>query len=219
MSWRLFLTEQTNSGLSDSVLFKLSVLQILLTFFHQTYFIPQTNSKCCNDRSLAEGFILNVVNQYNSKHISFEPGVRGERSDFSLCGEDHVWLCMVAGWVGKQFNLLSAKVDTVIEDFKKTNIGNIDNLHANESMIHELFPDCMRQLLEQWLDYKSVNNTVLSTNQNCAIECTIEKPAKQCRLSSSVKSVLPLVQLILELANGALVSGVAHVVYSRVIHG
>ena len=197
--WLHLVTNEANWQGCQTLTEHLSTLSTLLKFFQKVYLSRSYSSKdtgSCGNKLMVEKFVADVIGNY--VHTTME--------DCTDASWDDLWLCSVAKWLGKHFQSLAEIVGEKIEDFKTTNIANIDNLMSQQLVIYQLFPQCMRHLFEQWLNY---HPNMAPTN---------EKPAKQRKLSLGTDTVLPLVQLILELSNGALVSGVAHVVYSRMIH-
>lgn len=105
-------------------------------------------------------------------------------------------LCSVCNWAGKQFRRWKSDIETNVTDFKTTHIATIDKLPPAETVVKELFPQSMIILLTSWMDMGSTSS------------------------ETDDKSWLPfpLMQLILELANQTLVSGVSHVLYSRLVN-
>ncbi|XP_078363056.1 uncharacterized protein LOC144647170 [Oculina patagonica] len=96
-------------------------------------------------------------------------------------------LLAISKCLGDEFNKLQPEINERVTEFKKKHITSIDNLPPSSTLVKELFPECMRVLLLSWMG------------------------------SENRQNINSIVQVILELANTSLVSGVAHVLYSRLI--
>lgn len=96
-------------------------------------------------------------------------------------------LVSISKYLGDEFNKLQPGIDERVTEFKKKHITSIDNLPPSSVLVKELFPECMGVLLSSWMG----NENRQDTNS--------------------------IIQVILELVNTSLVSGVAHVLYSRLI--
>lgn len=96
-------------------------------------------------------------------------------------------LASISKYLGDEFNKLQPGIGERVTEFKKKHITSIDNLPPSSVLVKELFPECMRVLLSSWMGNENRQN------------------------------VNSIIQVILELANTSLVSGVAHVLYSRLI--
>lgn len=114
-----------------------------------------------------------------------------------------VVLCLLGEWLGKAFASLAPSISTKANAFKERHIESVDNLPPAHQLIAELFPLCMRQLLYSWM-------SPVEEGGPCN--------TKRQRTEDSTKNVHPYVQLILEFANNTLVTGVAHVLYSSLLH-
>jgi hypothetical protein len=104
-------------------------------------------------------------------------------------------LYVMCHWVGGEFKKCKEEISQKVTEFKKRHIATIDSLPPAERVIEELFPLSMIVLLRTWMK---------------------DETPKTATESQSVLPY-PLIQLILEFANQTLVSGVAHVLYSRLI--
>jgi len=124
-----------------------------------------------------------------------------------------------------------------VEEFKRENISCIDSLPPAEQLVWKLFPQCMVRLMLSWMLGKSQGDNEQNHSESLEThtsERVNEKPGTaypgHCErtnighLGSKVTGihschhtdkVHSLAQIILEFANNTLVSGVAHVVYSR----
>jgi len=96
-------------------------------------------------------------------------------------------LVSISKYLGDEFKKLQPGIGERVTEFKKKHITSIDNLPPSSVLVKELFPECMRVLLSSWMG----NENRQDTNS--------------------------IMQVILELVNTSLVSGVAHVLYSRLI--
>lgn len=97
-------------------------------------------------------------------------------------------LVAVSKYLGDEFNRLQLEISERVTEFKKRHITSIDNLPPSSILVKELFPECMQVLLLSWMGSRDGGQDMNS-----------------------------IVQVILELVNMSLVSGVAHVLYSRLI--
>lgn len=96
-------------------------------------------------------------------------------------------LLSLSKYLGNEFNKLQPGIGERVTEFKKKHITSIDNLPPSSLLVKELFPECMRVLLLSWMGNKNRQD------------------------------VNSIIQVILELVNASLVSGVAHVLFSRLI--
>lgn len=96
-------------------------------------------------------------------------------------------LVSISKYLGDELNKLQPGIGARVTEFKKKHISSIDNLPPSSVLVKELFPECMRVLLSSWMG-----------NENR-------------------QDMNSIIQVILELVNTSLVSGVAHVLYSRLI--
>ncbi|XP_078591155.1 uncharacterized protein LOC144870621 [Branchiostoma floridae x Branchiostoma japonicum] len=135
---------------------------------------------------------------------SFVTNVRQLTED-QLQDESHMRqtsMVVVSEWLGQQFQMSNKDIVGRVEDFKKRHIMCVDNLPPAEEIIDELFPPAMKTLFLTWMASSSGNK---------------ESGGGSDRLMFD-SSQFPVLQLILEFANHTLISGVAHVLYSRLIH-
>lgn len=120
-------------------------------------------------------------------------------SGFNLSTHKAVLLSLLGEWLGKEFASLQPSVNAKAELFKLRHIESIDKLPPAKELVSELFPQCMRTLIYNWMQ---------TTEES-------DGPPEAKKLCPDVH---PYVQLILEFANNTLVTGVAHVLYSSLIH-
>ena len=116
-----------------------------------------------------------------------------------------------------------------MEVFKSDNIDRISDLPSARTVVHRLFPHSMILLLMHWMD-----NTVSSDN---LLQLTSRQTVNVSHSEGSVQTsetwtnrlldhdyvadesqLFSFIQLILEFANGCLVSGIAHVLYPHLLH-
>ena len=161
---------------------------------------------------------FNMMEQYLTlvKSDSYEDSVD---DTFGLSREKYTMLYVVSEWLGKEYHKLESAISKKVEIFKKENLTTIDSLPPSESTIDMLFPSFMKQLLVCWLgateDLAVLNLDWLTAT--AFADHNYSPPAKMRKSAScnNDRPLFPLVQLILEFATDSLVSGVAHVVYSR----
>ncbi|XP_078671758.1 uncharacterized protein LOC144911564 isoform X2 [Branchiostoma floridae x Branchiostoma belcheri] len=135
----------------------------------------------------------------------FVTNVRQLRED-QLQDEDHMRqtsMVVVSEWLGQQFQQSNKDIVGKVEDFKKRNIMCVDNLPPAEEIIDDLFPPAMKTLFLTWMASSSSGNRESGGGADCLMFDS---------------SQFPVLQLILEFSNHTLISGVAHVLYSRLIH-
>lgn len=137
--------------------------------------------------------------------------------DFGLPRAKNHLLCFVAEWFGNELSQLRDPILSKSELFKRKHISCIDNLPPAKSVVREIFPECMIKLFLSWMD-RSIVPGLNSTKS----EKPEPKRAKTCTVSDSLDGIgdglYPFIQLLLEFANNCLVSGVAHVVYPRLLY-
>ncbi|ELU04070.1 hypothetical protein CAPTEDRAFT_225598 [Capitella teleta] len=119
---------------------------------------------------------------------------------FNLPPQKAVLLNLLSEWLGQEFAALKPSVNAQAEQFKLRHIESIDKLPPAKDLVSELFPQCMRTFMYNWMQ----------TNQRCP-EAGTSDAKKMC------PDIHPYVQLILEFANNTLVTGVAHVLYSSLM--
>ena len=107
----------------------------------------------------------------------------------------------VAQWLGTEFLNYQPVINEKVNEFKQRNISSIRNLPSAENLVDEVFPLSMQALLCCWLQVP------LARSEN---RTDTEK-------SHDRSNLFPVIQLILELANESLVSGVAHVLFSQLV--
>ena len=145
-------------------------------------------------------FPLELINDYNLLIENEEDYV----NDFEIPLQKHIVLCLISKWLGCEFSELYAKINDKTVKFKTEHITNISEMPPSIELVQHLFPKCMEILLLEWM---KKHNEVLQENE----------PTKKKLKTDKLNKLYPFLQLILEFANDSLVSGVSHVLYSRLI--
>ena len=114
-------------------------------------------------------------------------------------------LCEVADWLGREFLNYHDKISEKVTLFKQANISNIGNLPSACYLIGEVFPKFMRSFFCTWMRVPFFWHE--------SYEPTLHEKG----LRENRTNLYPVIQLILELANESLVSGVAHVLMSQLL--
>jgi len=130
-----------------------------------------------------------------------------------------VWLRVVCDWLGTEFSRLRTTVNQHVDVFKADHIANISDLPSAQTVVHRLFPHCMILLLLRWMsandlpkfrDGQTVEGTSVAWHGSELDHSYAGEDFQKSKLFS-------FIQLILEFANGCLVSGIAHVLYPRLM--
>jgi len=146
-------------------------------------------------------------------------------------GRRGVWLRLVCDWLGGEFASLRATINQRVEMFKADNIHHISDLPSPAAVVRHLFPHCMTMLMLRWMNstLSSDNVTLLTGGNVVGFESVGDSlPTlqvwKQSKLDHSYvisdcqqPGLFSFIQLILEFANGCLVSGISHVLYPRLL--
>ncbi|XP_071181252.1 uncharacterized protein [Mytilus edulis] len=132
---------------------------------------------------------------------------RGCEAKISKNEMNDKFLNFICKYVGKELNKFESQISDNVIMFKENHIKCIDNLPPPEQIIDDIFPLCMKELIVHWMNpHKGL------ANQTCA---NISEP-KRFKSSPDILPDFHIIQLILEFVNNSLISGVAHVVYSRI---
>ena len=107
----------------------------------------------------------------------------------------------IAHWLGKEFLNYHSLVNERVNLFKQRNMRSIGQLPSAKDLVGEVFPFPMQLFLCSWLD----------------VPLTENESRPDIVDSGNGSNLFPVVQLILELANQSLVSGVAHVLFSQLV--
>ena len=125
--------------------------------------------------------------------------------------EDLVTFCKeavlreVADWLGREFLNYHDKISEQVTLFKQGNMNNIGNLPSAYCLVGEVFPKFMRSFFCTWMRVPFFWQE--------SYEPTIDEEG----LQENRTNLYPVIQLILELTNESLVSGVAHVLMSQLL--
>ncbi|CAC5392108.1 unnamed protein product [Mytilus coruscus] len=128
---------------------------------------------------------------------------RGCESDISKNEIHDRFLNFICKYVGNELNKFESQISENVEKFKENHIKCIDNLPPPEEIIDGIFPLCMKELIVHWM------NPQIQT-------CVNISEQKRFKSSPEILPDFHIIQLILEFVNNSLISGVAHVVYSRI---
>ncbi|XP_052073920.1 uncharacterized protein LOC127711804 [Mytilus californianus] len=128
---------------------------------------------------------------------------RGCDLDISKNAIHDKFLNFICKYVGKELNQFDCQISENVEKFKENHIKCIDNLPPPEEIIDDIFPLCMKELIVHWM------NPQIQT-------CVNISEQKRFKSSPEILPDFHIIQLILEFVNNSLISGVAHVVYSRI---
>lgn len=105
--------------------------------------------------------------------------------------------------LGRDFANLNSLVQKKVNRFKSENIHCIDSLPSAKDTCESIFHPAMIRLFEEWLSVTHIEN--------------INSTPSSSKTHLCVSSNYPFIQHILELCNNTLISGVAHVIYSRLL--
>ncbi|XP_033113538.1 uncharacterized protein LOC117114102 [Anneissia japonica] len=144
----------------------------------------------------------------------------------------------VCRWLGIEFNHLIPNVLQKADEFKSRHIESIENLPSAGEVVTEIFHSAMETLLVNWMGIhsnqtktytdaiqqndssqdeicSSRDSVQTNTDLNTGSERSLQDMTDIEEGSPSLLKLYPLIQLILELANQTLISGMAHVVFAR----
>ena len=195
----------------------LQKLVVLIEFFRHEFLVSDPSGEI-------GAFPFSILEQYTSliKNCATQK-LFGNTFDIP-CRRNAV-LCLLSEWLGTQLHLLSDALQRKVMKFKEKNINCVENLPGPRTLVDLVFPQCMQILLVHWLgqeeeelDAEDGHGTSDHSYSSVDVDDDGEHPstAKGASVASSDK--FPFIQFILEFANNALISGVAHVVYSRLVN-
>lgn len=143
-----------------------------------------------------------------------------------------MWLRLVCDWLGGEFARLRTTINQHVDVFKADHIDRISDLPSARAVVHRLFPHCMILLMLHWMgstvsatdnlpqfrdqltdDLSQSEGSVGTSEARSRSELDHSYVADGCQESK----LFSFIQLILEFANGCLVSGIAHVLYPRLL--
>lgn len=117
--------------------------------------------------------------------------------------QDDLMLYVVSSWLGNEFLRLKSCVQDQVTKFKQDHIHCINSLPNPKLLVQELFPACMAELLERWMGAQTEK---------------IHQEHSYTKNSVHQLNQYPIIQLILELANDTLISGMSHAIYTQMVH-
>lgn len=131
-------------------------------------------------------------------------------------------LGLVCDWVGSEFAQLRCHITKRVDEFKMHNINRIDCLPSARDTVDFIFPQCMVLLILRWMDKYTTDLSLPSTHKQQSASCNSENSEVVSDDHSYIADhsrdhFYAFVQLILEFANGCLVSGITHVLYPRLL--
>ena len=188
-------------------------------FLHTTCIDPsQFETVCCVlqvlkdelNESLQEGFPFDLIARYQEEVNKYSPG---NKNNFDISWKRDIALCVMSDWLGNKFNQLEPEIALKVEQFKTDHIESIDSLPQAEAMIDMLFPACMKCLLCSWIGVSEEKAGPRAVVDHCYGNQS-KRRKQSCQTG---RNLFPLIQLILEFTNNALISGVAHVVFTRLM--
>jgi len=144
-----------------------------------------------------------------------------------------VWLRLVCDWLGGEFARLRTTINQHVDVFKADHIDRISDLPSARTVVRRLFPHCMIMLMLHWMgSTASTAGSVPQFTDLQADDCS-QPEGSSIRTSEAwsrseldhnyvaddcqESTLFSFIQLILEFANGCLVSGIAHVLYPRLL--
>ncbi len=199
-------------GLQQTEKILLHKLYTLLEFFELEYM--------CNTQP---AFPCHIFEQYN-KLIKGSDFHKHFHNDFGIPMQTNIVLCLMCEWVGKELSAMADCIMQKVNTFKVEHIDHINNLPQPKSLVTQLFPQCMTILLMNWMGQQGswcgTGADVSDQDHNYSPpHKKIHSDRNYMRASKrSPTNMYPFIQLILEFTNNALVSGVAHVLYTRLLH-
>ena len=129
----------------------------------------------------------------------------------------NVLLCVMSRNIGEQFSSFKKSISSNVDIFKTEHINEIDNLPSAQELVRLLFPHCMQIFMVAWMGTNSEVDPNGPSPKRRKLRKDFQQDGSQ-DTESQPPNVFPFIQLILEFANNVLISGVAHVLYSRLLH-
>ena len=183
-------------------------LIVMLDFFKHEFINHPTNEN--------DGFPFLILQKYLDLLKGGNNVCDTYANSFSIPYKLNIAMCIICEWLGDQFLALSDAIFKNVGIFKEQHLDCIDNLPPPHVIICDLFPRCMQILLKHWL------KTDKQIASKSSATCTSTPSKRHCGDESSgvleCRDNDALIQFILEFTSGALISGVAHVVYSRLVN-
>eukprot|EP00057_Strongylocentrotus_purpuratus_P012563 XP_011667037.1 PREDICTED: uncharacterized protein LOC100891149 [Strongylocentrotus purpuratus] len=139
---------------------------------------------------------------------------------------------VLAEWLGSKFNREISQISERVVEFKQRNIDQINNLPQAKNLVNTLFPKPMVDFIMTWLGTRT-EQRMASSDLGVTLASDLDhvegshrtghddhvgnRPTLGKKRTEEGNSRYPLAQFILELANQTLISGMAHVIYPRLI--
>jgi len=141
---------------------------------------------------------------------------------YDVEGRRGILLGLICDWVGSEFAQLRCDIAKRVDEFKVHNIGRIDCLPSARHTVDFIFPQCMVLLILRWMDKYTTDVSGTRTDGQQFASCNLENSVVISKDHSYITDnsrdhLYAFVQLILEFANGCLVSGITHVLYPRLL--
>ena len=138
---------------------------------------------------------------------------------YDVVGRHGVWLRLISDWLGAEFACLRTTINQHVETFKADHIDHISQLPSPRTTVSRLFPHCMILLMLRWM---AADLPVGPTQSErglgpSGVWSYSESDHNYTADDSPGSELFSFIQLILEFANGCLVSGIAHVLYPRLL--
>ncbi|XP_062581086.1 uncharacterized protein LOC134242898 [Saccostrea cucullata] len=168
-----------------------------------------------NSRNEDFGVDFNFLKFCFDKMKDSEFGVNEPESDLHISRNKLKFLTVLGTWLGNEFHNCSRMISNREDNFKHEHISCIDNLPPSSDIVNHIFPVFMTAFNLHWQGFStpvneySVPSLALKHNYTCTGK-------KQMMEEEQTGPIYPLIQLILEFANNSLISGVAHVVFSKI---
>ncbi|XP_070572128.1 uncharacterized protein [Ptychodera flava] len=180
--------------------------------------IRKIESRLLNGVMDFEHFPWKLIRDYEQGLVTFSENLP---HDFTVDMVHNLSLDVVCAWLGGKFKKMTTSISNNVDKFKADHISCIDNLPPAEQLIDALFPRSMKILFATWIGIKdNESQQPGDLSGNVADRASASSKTKTPQQQSQPRqrfSRYPLVQLILEFANQTLISGTAHVLYSRLI--
>ena len=190
----------------------LQKLIVLMEFFRHEFLMTDPSGETA-------AFPYVVLEQYTLLIKNHAVQTLFENSFDIPCRRNAV-LCLLSEWLGQQLCSLSDALHCKVEDFKQRNINCIENLPCPRTLVDLVFPRCMQVLLVHWLGQGEEEETegLHGASDHSYSTLAVKRPDVATPVCTPSSDKFPFIQFILEFANNALISGVAHVVYSRLVN-
>ena len=169
------------------------------------------NNDLDNQSSL---FLWEILDEYRNT-LKDSAQLKDFTDQFSL--NFNVLLCVMSGNLGEQFSSFKKSISSNVDIFKTEHINEIDNLPSAQELVRLLFPHCMRIFMVAWMGTNGEVDPNCPSPKRRKLRKDFQEDESQDK-ESQPPNVFPFIQLILEFANNVLISGVAHVLYSRLLH-